>query len=197
LTLSPKNAFASFDSLTTLESQGWNMRVPTSTASGRAAVFSALGVLAAWSLLLVTATPPRSRQASTSLSSTAAVSTTKRSDQELRDQLVGTWHRAFLGEQRIRIEPDGRATLVVQPNLIWSFLFGRRLVVQITWKLENGHVIYHILGGTPEKKVQLARDMFGEYWDQTILKLTETQLVLFNNEGYGDDVWLRDEISTH
>jgi len=178
------------DGLERCRNQGRNMRVRTSTASGRAVILSTLGVLIAWYALLMTASSARSRWSPTSRLS--AVSIRERTDRELRDQLIGTWHRAFFGEQRIRLESGGRATLVVEPNLVWSFLFGKRLQVQIAWELKGNHVIYQFLGGTPENKVRLAQEMFGEYWDQTILELTETRLVLTADEGYGNDVWQRD-----
>ena len=108
----------------------------------------------------------------------------------LRGRLIGRWQRSFFGRQELSICPDGTATVVAHPSGFWAWLLGDRLEVRFAWQLRDGLLIYHVTGGRPEAKIEVARSMWGDHFVQRIRTLNETTLILEWADG-DIDHWFR------
>ena len=104
-------------------------------------------------------------------------------DERFRELIVGTWKRYSHGNRLLTIRKDGTATMVIKPDFVWAFVFGNRVDIEIKWKIENGRAIYHVTSGTPPDKAELARQQFGDRWNEKILELDDDHLLLLD----GDD----------
>ncbi len=104
-------------------------------------------------------------------------------DEELNKLVVGQWRRQFHGQRTLTVAPDGTASMVIEPNQIWSLAFGSRLETRIKWKIEAGRIIYRTTSGTPVDKYELAAKTWGTAWNEAIEKLDATSLVLLDDNG--------------
>jgi len=149
-------------------------------------------LLAGWLVLRGGAAPQHADgvTVSTGLGSRAASS--RPPDADARRQLIGRWRRSFFGRQELTISADGTATVVAYPSGFWGWLLGHRLEVRFAWQLRDGLLVYHVTGGRPESKIQVARSLWGDHFVQSIRTLSDTTLVLEWPDG-DIDQWFRSE----
>ena len=104
-------------------------------------------------------------------------------DDELRKLIVGKWQREYAGQRTLTVASGGTASMVIEPDQIWSLVFGNRLETRILWKIENGRIIYHTTSGTPADKYETASQVWGTKWNELIERLDATSLVLLDDNG--------------
>ncbi len=112
-------------------------------------------------------------------------------DQRLRKLIVGTWQQSYYGKRLLTVLPDGQAKMVIRPDSVWAFAFGQQIDLDMFWSIENGRIDYGYKGGTPEDKVALAAKTWGDRWDEKILELTDSRLVLLCSDGETRSEWER------
>lgn len=113
-------------------------------------------------------------------------------DAKYRKLLVGEWFREFHGKRVLNIKKDGTGTMVIELSAFYALLFGKRLTIRLAWKIEDGHTIYHVTGGSPAEKLELAKKAWGERWDEPIVELNESRLILQNADG-SKAKWVRNQ----
>lgn len=112
-------------------------------------------------------------------------------DERLQEQILGTWQQSYYGKRLLTVLPDGKATMVIRPDSVWAFAFGQQIDLDMFWKIENGRIDYGYKTGTPKDKVELAAKTWGDHWDEKILELTDTRLVLLSEDGETRSEWDR------
>ena len=113
------------------------------------------------------------------------------SDVDRRQLIVGTWKRQLFGKRTMTVRADGTATVIFEPNRIWSAVFGNRLRIELDWRIEEGCAQYHMRSGSPTLQFDRARKLFGDHWNETILELTRERLLLLNQDGVSESLWER------
>lgn len=112
-------------------------------------------------------------------------------DQRLQERIVGTWRDHYQGERKMTIRADGTATMVVIFRGMKARLFTRRLVLKMVWSLQDGHMTRRTTGGTPPEKVEFVNRYAGRQVSEKILKLTDRQLILLDQDGSTRYTWRR------
>ena len=108
------------------------------------------------------------------------------SDEQLRQQIVGTWRLVDQGERIVTNRPDGTATMIVRLTFVGSLLYGERLDFELTWEVTDGVLTHAIVSGKPKANVdRLIRD-FGSSMASKILSLDEQALLLEETDGSRD-----------
>ena len=163
------------------------------TSLQRAAPLFSLGVVIVW--LFFVATSPREKRIGDGSSALSTHGTVGKeghdlTDAEYAERLPGDWKRTYFGEQSLQVRRDGTATIVARPDTIWALLLGNRLEVRFQWEVMNGHVIYHVTGGSPNTGINIARSLWGDRWAQQIRLLDNKRLVLLWADGDIDE-WHR------
>ena len=113
------------------------------------------------------------------------------SDERLQELILGTWQQSYYGKRLLTVLPDGKATMVIRPDSVWAFAFGQQIDLDMFWKIEDGRIDYGYKSGTPKDKVKLAAKTWGDHWDEKILELTDTRLVLLGEDGVTRSEWDR------
>jgi len=103
--------------------------------------------------------------------------------------------RQYHGKRVLSVKSDGTATMVIEPSTFYTLFFGKRLTIQLAWKIENGHAIYDVTGGSPADKLKIAKNTWGDRWDERILELNSERLVLKAESG-SKSKWTRVETET-
>ncbi|MEZ6068562.1 MAG: hypothetical protein R3B90_23265 [Planctomycetaceae bacterium] len=81
------------------------------------------------------------------------------SDSQFAVSLLGRWRGSIQGQQVIEMRPDGTASVVADLNFWASLLYGPRLEMDLSWRVENGVLTQEVLRGVPADKVaQLKKD---------------------------------------
>ncbi len=112
-------------------------------------------------------------------------------DERLQELILGTWQQSYYGKRLLTVLPDGKAMMVIRPDSVWAFAFGQQIDLDMFWKIENGRIDYGYNSGTPKDKVELAAKTWGDHWDEKILELTDTRLVLLGEDGVTRSEWDR------
>jgi hypothetical protein len=112
-------------------------------------------------------------------------------DERLRKLILGSWQQSYYGTRVLTVLPDGKAKMVIRPDSVWAFAFGQQIDLDMFWAIENGRIDYGYTGGTPKEKVELAAKTWGDRWDEQILELTDSRLVLLCEDGKTRSEWDR------
>jgi hypothetical protein len=110
---------------------------------------------------------------------------------DLRGQLVGTWEQYDHGNRLLTIRADGTATLEVRPEAVWRLLFGRRLLIEIEWTIEQQTLAFHTVGGKPAARVKLVNEMYGNQRVYQIENVPTDELMLRDEQGEHCHPWQR------
>ena len=112
-------------------------------------------------------------------------------DDRFRKLILGSWQQSYYGTRVLTVLPDGKAKMVIRPDSVWAFAFGQQIDLDMFWTIENGRIDYGYNGGTPKEKVELAAKTWGDRWDEQILELTDSRLVLLCEDGKTRSEWDR------
>jgi hypothetical protein len=112
-------------------------------------------------------------------------------DQCLRQQIVGTWSNFHHGERTMIVRGDGTATMIVLFRGIKARLFTRRLELEMVWSVQDGCMTRRTVGGTPADKIVVVNRYAGQEVTESILNLTDDQLVLLDTDGTSRHQWQR------
>lgn len=114
------------------------------------------------------------------------------SEQEaLRRKLLGVWEDDYKGKRTMTLLADGTGTMRVELSGLQAALFAGVLRFDMVWELEGRLLRKRTIGGEPAGKVALVLKMKGDMATDTILKLTESQLLLMDENGETQYDWQR------
>jgi hypothetical protein len=92
--------------------------------------------------------------------------------------VIGRWLLNDSIRREINIRPDGTATMDVKLDYLSSFLYGKELHLELTWKLENNVLTHSIISGTPEDNVKRLTHDFGDSRSYDVVSITDKEMVL-------------------
>ncbi len=109
-----------------------------------------------------------------------------------RERILGTWQDRYKGRRTMTLRDDGTATMVCELEGLNARLFTPVLNLELQWRLEEGVMTRVITGGEPADKVQFVVNLMGARSDETLLKLTDTELHLLDADGKTEYHWTRE-----
>jgi hypothetical protein len=112
-------------------------------------------------------------------------------DAPLRKLLLGTWEREYHGSWIMKIKDAGQGTLEMRPSGLWATLIGEKVHVILNWSINDGCVELFSVSGEPETAFAAAKLIFGDRRIRKIKELTETRLVLLDEEDDSEAKWTR------
>lgn len=112
-------------------------------------------------------------------------------DEEYQRQIVGIWRDHYQGDRTLTLRADGTATMVVVLHGWKAALYTSRLTFEMVWSVEGGRLKKQTTGGDPPGKVKTILKMMGDRVDEPILELTETRLLLRDQDGKRQYDWQR------
>jgi hypothetical protein len=89
------------------------------------------------------------------------------------------------------LKNDGTGTMIVELSGMKAALFASRLEFNMVWSLRNGRLEKRTLGGKPEARVNMILKMMGDRVDEQILELTDSRLLLLDQDGETRYDWRR------
>jgi hypothetical protein len=89
------------------------------------------------------------------------------------------------------LREDGTGTMVVDLEGAAAVMFAPQLRFDMQWSIDGGRIKMQTRGGEPAGKVQLILKMTGDHVDQPILELSETHLLLLDEDGKTRYDWQR------
>ena len=112
-------------------------------------------------------------------------------DERFRRLVVGTWEDDYQGKRRMTLKEDGTGTMVVELSGLQASLFASRLRFDMLWSVAGGRLKKRTVGGEPEAQVRMILKTMGDQVDEPILELTESRLVLLDQDGKTKYDWRR------
>lgn len=119
----------------------------------------------------------------------SAAGSAAESDNRLR--ILGTWQDRYKGRRTMTLRDDGTATMVCELEGLNARLFTPVLDLELQWQLKDGVMTRVITGGEPADKVRFVVNLMGARSDETLLKLTDTELHLLDADGETEYHWTR------
>lgn len=86
---------------------------------------------------------------------------------------------------------DGTGTMVVDLEGAAAILFAPQLRFDMRWSIEGDRIKMQTVGGEPATKVQVILKMMGDRVEQPIVELSETRLLLLDQDGKTRYEWRR------
>ncbi|MEZ6055361.1 MAG: hypothetical protein R3C01_01530 [Planctomycetaceae bacterium] len=123
--------------------------------------------------IVPTASEPVSSSVSQQLSPPVVLS-----DAELSAKFVGTWKSSYHGTQEITLKADGSAQLESRLDFLSSLLYGSKLSMQLTWKVQEGVLTQVIVDGVPQGNVERLVANEGGTRSYLVLEQGETYFLL-------------------
>lgn len=118
---------------------------------------------------------------------TAAANDTKSSrpqkPTDVSSLVVGTWEDDYQGGRRLTRNADGSDVMVVHLEGFAKRLYAEKLTFHGRWRIEGDQLHVESLGGEPARHVQLVLKMMGSSKTQTIVKVTQSEMVLEDQDG--------------
>ena len=89
------------------------------------------------------------------------------------------------------LREDGTGTMVVDLEGVAAVLFAPQLRFDMQWSIDDGRIKMQTLGGEPAAKVQMILKMMSDHVNQPILELSETHMLLLDEDGKTRYDWQR------
>ena len=112
-------------------------------------------------------------------------------DASLKKLLLGTWEREYHGSWTMTIQEDGKGTLLIKPSGFWGTIIGEKVLVNLDWSVTDGRAELISVSGEPATAFAAGKIFFGERRIRKIKELTETRLVLLDEEDDSEAEWTR------
>lgn len=112
--------------------------------------------------------------------------------QELLARLVGKWEQTkSTSKQILTIKENGTATMVIEPQGIWSTVLGKKVTVDIEWHLNAATLTLLAVGGSPENKLDYIKQLWGSEFVREIHSIEDKMFTLRDVEGDVSQKWIR------
>jgi len=116
-------------------------------------------------------------------------------DDHYRELIVGIWQDEYQGKRTITVREDGTATMVVEPEGFAARLYADRMTFVEEWRIEEGRLQLHAIGGEPQGRVNLVLKAMGDTSHYRILELTEDRMRLADANGETTYDWRRSKMA--
>lgn len=112
--------------------------------------------------------------------------------EEILTRLVGRWEQTkSTSRQILTIEENGKATMIVEPQGLWTAVLGDRVTINIEWSLNQGKLTLRTVGGSPESKVDYINQLWGEEFVREIHSIENKMFTLRDDSGEVNQKWIR------
>lgn len=98
-------------------------------------------------------------------------------------QLAGRWRDSFYGKRTLTILPEGKATMLCEPDLAGRLLYGRQIEFDLDWSLEALKLTFKITSGRPMATAGRAIQAWGETFEYAIQAVKPDELRVVCNDG--------------
>ena len=111
---------------------------------------------------------------------------------EILARLVGKWEQTkSTSKQILTIEENGKATMLVEPQGLWTAVLGERVTINIEWSLNQGKLTLRTVGGSPENKVDYIKQLWGSEFVREIHTIEDKMFTLRDDSGEVNQKWIR------
>ncbi|QDV16693.1 hypothetical protein Pan153_13240 [Gimesia panareensis] len=112
--------------------------------------------------------------------------------EEILQRLVGKWEQTkSTSKQILTIEENGKATMIVEPQGLWTTILGERVIIDIEWSLNQGKLTLRTVGGKPENKVDYINQLWGSEFVREIHSIEDKMFTLRDDSGEVNQKWIR------
>lgn len=114
------------------------------------------------------------------------------STEEVLAQLVGKWEQTkSTSKQILTIEENGTASMVIEPQGIWTAVLGKEVTVNIEWSLNAATLTLRTVGGSPENKLEYIKQIWGSEFVREIHSIEDKMFTLRDDKGDVSQKWIR------
>ncbi|WP_417383734.1 hypothetical protein [Gimesia sp.] len=114
------------------------------------------------------------------------------SSEELLSRLVGKWEQTkSTSRQILTIKENGTATMLIEPQGIWSTVLGKKVTIDIEWQLNAATLTLRAVGGSPENKLDYIKQLWGSEFKREIHSIEDKMFTLRDDKGDVSQKWIR------
>lgn len=114
------------------------------------------------------------------------------STEEILAKLVGKWEQTkSTSKQILTIEENGTATMLIEPQGIWTAVLGKQVTINIEWHLDAATLTLRTVGGSPENKLDYIKQLWGSEFVREINSIEDKMFTLRDNKGDVSQKWIR------
>ncbi|WP_417390004.1 hypothetical protein [Gimesia sp.] len=107
-------------------------------------------------------------------------------------RLVGKWEQTkSTSKQILTINENGTATMVIEPQGLWSTVLGKKVTVDIEWQLNAATLTLRAVGGSPENKMDYIKQLWGSEFVREIHSIEDKMFTLRDDQGDVSQKWIR------
>mgnify|MGYP003634125045 FL=1 len=112
--------------------------------------------------------------------------------EELLARLVGKWEQTkSTSRQILTINENGTATMVIEPQGIWRSILGKKVTIDIEWRLNAATLTLRAVGGSPENKLDYIKQLWGSEFVREIHSIEDKMFTLRDDQGDVSQKWIR------
>lgn len=114
------------------------------------------------------------------------------SSEEILAKLVGKWEQTkSTSKQILTIEENGTATMLIEPQGIWTAVLGKQVTINIEWHLNAATLTLRTVGGSPENKLDYIKQLWGSEFVREINTIEDKMFTLRDAKGDVSQKWIR------
>lgn len=114
------------------------------------------------------------------------------SSEQILAKLVGKWEQTKSSSKQIlTIKENGTATMLIEPQGLWTAVLGKQVTIDIEWSLNAATLTLRAVGGKPENKLDYIRQLWGSEFVREINSIEDKMFTLRDNQGDVSQKWIR------
>ncbi|MCA9015989.1 MAG: hypothetical protein KDA77_11715 [Planctomycetaceae bacterium] len=112
--------------------------------------------------------------------------------EEILAKLVGKWEQTkSTSKQILTIKENGTATMLIEPQGIWTAVLGKQVTIDIEWSLNAATLTLRAVGGKPENKLDYIKQLWGSEFVREINSIEDKMFTLRDDKGDVSQKWIR------
>ncbi|QDT42397.1 hypothetical protein Pan241w_24810 [Gimesia alba] len=114
------------------------------------------------------------------------------SSDEILAKLVGKWEQTKSSSKQIlTIKENGTATMLIEPQGLWTAVLGKQVTIDIEWSLNAATLTLRAVGGKPENKLDYIKQLWGSEFVREINSIEDKMFTLRDDKGDVSQKWIR------
>ena len=114
------------------------------------------------------------------------------STEEILAKLVGKWEQTKSSSKQIlTIKENGTATMLIEPQGLWTAVLGKQVSIDIEWSLDAATLTLRAVGGKPENKLDYIKQLWGSEFVREINSIEDKMFTLRDDKGDVSQKWIR------
>ncbi|WP_339734985.1 hypothetical protein [uncultured Gimesia sp.] len=114
------------------------------------------------------------------------------STEEILTKLVGKWEQTKSSSKQIlTIDENGTATMLIEPQGLWTTVLGNQVTIDIEWSLEAATLTLRTIGGKPASKLNYIKQLWGSEFVREINSIEDKMFTLRDDKGDVSQKWIR------